>query len=120
MKRPATILMLALLGATATGCVYVDGERVSSDHWRDEQRVNRAAIAGLALGTYRADVLRELGTPIDSEAFDRNGEEVRVLFYRTRHRNSDGETTRDETTPLVFENERLVGWGEAVYADLRR
>ncbi|MEX2498222.1 MAG: DUF3192 domain-containing protein [Wenzhouxiangellaceae bacterium] len=24
----------------------------------------------------------------------------------------DGETTRDETTPLVFANDELIGWGE--------
>ncbi|MEE4278227.1 MAG: DUF3192 domain-containing protein, partial [Halieaceae bacterium] len=87
---------------------------------REDQRANREAIAGLALGTSRADVLRDLGTPIDSEAFDRDGEEVRVLFYRTQRRHGDGETTRDETTPLVFENDRLIGWGQLVYAGLRR
>ena len=43
----------------------------------------------------------------------------RVLFYRTNHKHSDGETTRDETTPLVFRNDQLVGWGTRVYESLR-
>ena len=55
----------------------------------------------------------------DSEAFMDDGEEVRVLFYRTNHKHSDGETTRDETTPLVFRNDQLVGWGTRVYESLR-
>jgi hypothetical protein len=120
MKRPAQILMLGLLSTAATGCVYIDGEHVSHSKWREEQRDNREAIARLEIGATRADVVTELGAPAISEAFDRDGEEVRVLFYRTQHRHSDGDTTRDETTPLVFENDRLIGWGDSVYADLRR
>jgi hypothetical protein len=41
------------------------------------------------------------------------------LFYRTQRKHSDGETTRDETTPLVFRDNRLIGWGDGVYNDLR-
>ena len=67
-------------------------------------------------GTTRTD---RLGTPADSEAFTRDGEEVRVLFYRTQHRHSDGETSRDETTPLVFRSGELVGWGQRVYDSVR-
>ncbi|MEO0438658.1 MAG: DUF3192 domain-containing protein, partial [Pseudomonadota bacterium] len=29
-------------------------------------------------------------------------------------------TTRDETTPLIFKNDVLVGWGQELYADLER
>jgi len=41
------------------------------------------------------------------------------LFYRTRRTEADGETSRDETTPLVFKNNELVGWGLKVYENLR-
>ena len=46
-----------------------------------------------------------------------DGSEIEVLFFRTRHRHSDGETTPDETTPLVFVDGELVGWGAAAYED---
>jgi hypothetical protein len=36
-----------------------------------------------------------------------------VLLYRTRLVREDGRTTRDETTPLVFVDGELVGWGES-------
>jgi hypothetical protein len=62
--------------------------------------------------------MESLGLPADSEAFTDGDDEVRVLFYRTQRRHSDGDTTRDETTPLVFRNDLLVGWGDAVYAEL--
>ena len=48
-----------------------------------------------------------------------DGEEVQVLFYRTNHKHSDSGTTRDETTPLVFRNDQLAGWGTRVYESLR-
>jgi hypothetical protein len=111
--------LVALLSIAATGCVYVNGENVGIDDWKKEQRVNREEISNLEIGMTRGAVVNRLGTPSDSEAFSHEGEEVRVLFYRTRHKNSDGETSRDETTPLVFKNDLLLGWGDGVYADLR-
>lgn len=118
MKTPIRFLVLALLTFSTAGCVIIDGEYAGHD-WRDEQRDNREAISQLQLGTSRDAVLTRLGPPRDSEAFLREGEEVRVLFYRTRRTHSDGETTRDETTPLVFEGDKLVGWGADVYAAYR-
>lgn len=120
MRSPLRMAVAAVLLGTLSACVYIDGERVDSSDWRDEQRENRVGISDLAIGMERAQVVAKLGAPADSEAFTREGEEVRVLFYRTQHKRSDGETTRDETTPLVFENDRLVGWGSSVYEDLRR
>jgi hypothetical protein len=113
------LFLIALLSLSASGCVFIDGEYVSHDDWRADQRDNREAISRLELGELRIAVVEKLGTPADSEAFDHDGEEVRVLFYRTQHKHSDGETTRDETTPLIFRNDRLIGWGQTLYADLR-
>ena len=120
MKSLLSAAFAAVLVGTATGCVYIDGERVNTDDWRDEQRENRVEISDLSMGMNRERVVAKLGAPAESEAFTREGREVRVLFYRTQHKRSDGETTRDETTPLVFENDRLIGWGSSVYQDLRR
>nr|WP_238946885.1 DUF3192 domain-containing protein [Seongchinamella unica] len=43
---------------------------------------------------------------------------MRVLFYRTERNKSDGATSRDETTLLVFRNDRLAGWCSSVYQAL--
>jgi hypothetical protein len=117
-----TLSAIALL----SGCVIVtdrddwdddwDGDNKTS--WQHEQDNNREAIAGLNLGESVAVIRERLGKPEYSEAFTRDGHQYLVLRYRTHHRHSDGETTQDETTPLVFEDELLVGWGESVLANM--
>lgn len=119
LHRLITLCTAFLLALAASGCVYIDGERVSGDDWRETQRVNRDVINQLEIGLSRGAVVDRLGTPVDSEAFMHDGDEIRVLFYRTRHRHSDGETSRDETTPLVFRNDRLEGWGLTLYDAVR-
>lgn len=119
MKSLPALGLLAALIAVTSGCVYVNGENIGQGDWREEQRTNSRVISELEIGMERSAVVTRLGPPSDSEAFTRDGETMRVLFYRTQHKHSDGETSRDETTPLVFENDRLIGWGQAVYADVR-
>ncbi len=121
MKPLATILAALATTVALSGCVIVNGEPgwIGNTDWEREQERNSEAIANLDIGAQRSDVVRRLGTPNFSEAFTREEDEYRVLFYRTRHRHSDGDTTRDETTPLVFKNDTLIGWGDEVYASLR-
>jgi L-alanine-DL-glutamate epimerase-like enolase superfamily enzyme len=47
-----------------------------------------------------------------ADSFMINGETIRVLYDRTHHSNSDGKTTRDESTLLMVIDDQLVGWGE--------
>lgn len=111
--RTLAVLPIALL---LTGCVVAignDDDWDDHDGWSKRQRENREAIADLELGLRRDVVMERLGTPDFSESFLRDGEEFVVLFYRTHRRHGDGETSRDETTPLVFVNDDLVGWGES-------
>ena len=119
MNKALSLCLAGALLVPMTGCVYVNGERINRDDWQNEQQINRERIADLTLGESRTVVVSRLGAPVDSEAFELDGEEVRVLFYRTRWTQSDGATSRDETTPVVFRNDRLIGWGDAVYRELR-
>ncbi len=114
--RIATVL--ALVG-TLSGCIVIGGKGDWTADWEDEQEENRRIISQLDIGTQRDAVVAQLGTPNYSEAFTRDGQEYRVLFFRTQRRHSDGETTRDETTPLVFKDDRLVGWGDDVLDSIR-
>ncbi|MEE4300850.1 MAG: DUF3192 domain-containing protein [Pseudomonadales bacterium] len=114
--RWLTVLPLAVL---LSGCVVAIGNGDDDDWddgWSKRQRENREAIADLELGLRRDTVIDRLGTPDFSESFLREGREFVVLFYRTHRRHGDGETSRDETTPLVFVNDDLVGWGESAIA----
>ncbi len=117
MKRIYLILPLLLLALS--GCVVHvggDGGWSDSSSWEYRQEHNRELIAQLQLGASKADVIARLGKPDDSEAFSARGASYEILYYRTQHRHSDGETTRDETTPLVFRDGALTGWGDAAYA----
>ncbi|TXS90227.1 DUF3192 domain-containing protein [Parahaliea maris] len=114
----AQYMVVVLLMLSAAGCVVIKTDGAGDD-WQEEQRSNRETISGLQIGMSQEEVRQRLGTPADSEALSRDGEEIRVLFYRTHWRKSDGETTRDETTPLVFRGGELVGWGESVYMSAR-
>ncbi len=121
MNTAAKVFSAALIVTSLSGCVIVNGEPgwISNEDWQDEQRDNREAIANLDIGMQRSEVVERLGTPNYSEAFTRDGVEYRVLRFRTQHRHSDGDTTRDETTPLVFKDDVLIGWGDEVLASIR-
>ena len=117
-------LMLAGLLAALSGCIIVtdredfefdwdDSTDRGSTSWQRKQRENREAIANLQLGVTVEAVKSELGSPDFSESFSSNGSQYLILRYRTHHRHSDGETSTDETTPLVFESGLLTGWGDS-------
>ena len=121
MKIISRLLVLGLAAALLSGCVFsVGGNRGSSgdSKWQQVERENRDAITRLSKGMYVEDVRSRMGTPDFLESFSRDGHAFQVFFYRTHRVKADGITTRDETTPLVFEDGFLVGWGEAVWYDL--
>ena len=109
------ILKLALLLPliALAGCVIAVNSPDGEDGWNSRQQRNERAINHLELGRSRASVEAQLGEPDFVDAFQRNGEKFNVLYYRTHRVHGDGRTTRDETTPLVFVDGNLVGWGKS-------
>lgn len=110
-----SLLAVSLLGA----CVVHVNDSGDWNDWQYRENKNRNYVAHLALGVRREAVLADLGSPDFSEAYAHDGHDYTVLFYRTQHQHGDGETTRDETTPLVFENDVLTGWGGQAYEEAR-
>jgi len=120
MKLLLNLAIALASAAVLSGCIIVSGsDNWDDDNWQAQQRENSSIISELELNSSRDDVIEWLGNPSSSEAFSREGAEIIVLYYRTQHRRSDGETTRDETTPLVFRNNRLIGWGEDLLMSTR-
>ncbi|MDB5968589.1 MAG: hypothetical protein JWQ90_1039 [Hydrocarboniphaga sp.] len=123
IKTGLQAAMLLALAAGLGGCVFAIGDGDGDNgyhkdaHTKTEER-NRSLIGLLPLGATLADVQVQLGTPDFSEALRGKDGEYRVLRYRTQHLHSDGDTTRDETTALVFLNGKLSGIGETAYAKL--
>lgn len=118
-----TLMTVSVLVASSTlsGCVVKLGDEASYGHGAHhevEERRNRQVLASLELGTPVAVVQQRLGEPAFTEAFERNGATVRVLRYRTHRSHSDGDTTHDETTALVFIDGLLSGLGETAYREV--
>eukprot|EP01026_Neomeris_dumetosa_P023241 TRINITY_DN198664_c0_g1_i1.p1 TRINITY_DN198664_c0_g1~~TRINITY_DN198664_c0_g1_i1.p1 ORF type:complete len:125 (-),score=16.92 TRINITY_DN198664_c0_g1_i1:2-376(-) len=83
--------------------------------WKDREAFNSVQIAKLELGVGRQEILALLGSPDISEAKKYGNKRVQVMFYRTQHKKADGITTQDECTPLLFENDELIAWGDGAY-----
>ena len=69
----------------------------------------------LRIGMTKAEVLSIMGEPAKDEAFHRPD----IWFYYFNTNWADGFVTEDECFPLVFENGKLAGWGNAYYTRSR-
>lgn len=84
--------------------------------WEDREAYNKQYIAKLQLDNFTFDqALTELGSPDITEAKKVNNQNYQVMFYRTQHMKSDGITTQDECTALLFVNGVLMGIGQSAY-----
>lgn len=120
MKKSLIILCAALpLTLGLTGCVVKvggDDDGSYSYDFNDREYDNRKKIASLQVNSSFADVQNSLGVADFNEVYEKNGESVQVLFYRTNRKHKDGITTKDECTPLIFKNGQLVSWGDKAYS----
>ncbi len=69
----------------------------------------------LRVGMTKNQVLEVMGQPITDELFCKPD----VWYYFIQSVWQDGLTTEDECMPLVFEEGKLVGWGNPFYAKYR-
>ncbi len=83
--------------------------------WDDRQSYNQGKLSEITLGQSIQDVRLLLGNADFSEAKTTSDGPMQVLFYRTHRQKSDGKTTKDECTPLVFKDNQLIAWGEDTY-----
>lgn len=120
MKK--TVLVAALvLPVMLTGCVVsVDGR----DHnkwnksWKDTEYENRKKISELNVNLSIEDIRLRFGVAEFNELYQRDGNNIQVLYYRTQRTEDDGVTSKDECTPLVFKNGLLIGWGSTAFSDI--
>ena len=83
--------------------------------WDDKEAYNRQFIAKIKLDKFTFEqALTQLGSPNITEARTVNDVNYQVMFYRTQHVKSDGITTQDECTFLLFVNGMLkeIGLGD--------
>ncbi|MBR9726773.1 DUF3192 domain-containing protein [Shewanella intestini] len=80
--------------------------------WEDRQQYNQQKIAELTLGLSLKQVSTLLGSADFVEAKNTATGAFQLRYYRTHHIASDNKTTKDECTPLLFNNQKLIAWGE--------
>lgn len=127
MNQTLKAALIAIpLSMSLTGCVIVSTDEDtraewmenSQEKWQKVQKENKRKIAQLEVGDKYDSVRSTMGTPEFTEALTEDGKEYQILFYRTRHKHSDGETTKDECTPLIFVDGALLSWGDKAYSKL--
>ena len=98
-----------------------EGERVSL---RDLAASNQSKLIRMSIGMTKDEVLTLMGTntaktrdgvvnnPWTSESFtDKNGVQTEVWYYVTRKNQPFTPVRRSLTTPVVFKDSKVVGWG---------
>ncbi|MBS1370569.1 MAG: DUF3192 domain-containing protein [Lentisphaeria bacterium] len=95
-----------VLWGVASGC--------SSMPWNEAAR-NIENSKQLRVGMTKTEVLEVMGDPVSDETFSTPD----VWYYFVQSVWMDGLTTQDECMPLVFEDGRLIGWGNSFYTKYR-
>lgn len=117
------VALISLISLGLSACVINVGDKElgqSKEYWQVQQEKNRANLTKLSIGMTLDQVQTVMGvadfTEAHAEGEDESAKVTQVLFYRTQWGKSDGKTTKDECTPVVFKNAKLVGWGETAYS----
>ena len=100
------ILGLGLYALVATLVITFYKDDPQAMIWQDREAFNERYIRKLSIdeAVTLNSVLDYLGSP-DLTYAKRNKDQVwQIVLYRTQHQTSDGITTMDECTGLVFKN----------------
>lgn len=109
------LLAIAIYGIFVILVVLFYDDSPDKMVWKDREAYNRQFIAKLQLEQFTFEqAITELGSPDITEARKVADDKFQVMFYRTQHVKSDGITTQDECTFLLFVNGVLeeIGLGK--------
>jgi len=109
-------IALAIYGIFVALVMNFYDDNPSNMQWEDREDYNRHFITRVQLNKFSfEEALEELGSPDITEAKRIGDNNYQVMFYRTQHVKSDGITTQEECTPLLFKNNILVATGKPAY-----
>ncbi|GLX79975.1 DUF3192 domain-containing protein [Thalassotalea insulae] len=108
------LLALAAYGVFVLLVVNFYDDSPANMKWEDREAYNRQFINSLELGKFTFEqALEKLGSPDITEAKLVDNNHFQALFYRTHHVKSDGITTQEECSYLLFVNNELVEYAKA-------
>lgn len=114
------VIAVIIYGIFAAAVMHFYKDTPQIMEWDEREGFNRQYIAKLRLDSSNVDkILLDLGSPDLTEAKKIDLNNYQVMFYRTQHKHSDGITTQDECTALLFKEGTLVGIGESAYLDYK-
>lgn len=110
------LVALAAYGVFVALVINFYDDSPAQMQWEDREDYNRQFITKLELEKFNFDsAIEQLGSPDITEAKIVNEKRYQVSFYRTKHVKSDGITTQDECTALLFTNGILTAIGKTAY-----
>ncbi|MUH71742.1 DUF3192 domain-containing protein [Psychrosphaera haliotis] len=112
-----SLIGFGLYAVLAAGVLTFYEDNPDQMRWDDRQAYNKKYINELSIDEpiFKERIIQSLGSPDITEAKILNGETFQVMFYRTKHEKSDGITTKDECTPLLFKDGKLIAWGISAF-----
>ena len=114
------LVALAAYGVFVALVVNFYDDSPAKMQWEDREAYNRQFIAKLELKKFNFNsAIEQLGSPDITEAKIVNESSYQVSFYRTQHVKSDGITTQDECTALLFTNGILTAIGKTAYQQFK-
>ncbi|NMP33293.1 DUF3192 domain-containing protein [Thalassotalea sp. M1531] len=114
------LMALAVYGVFVLLVVNFYDDNPANMKWEDREAFNRQYIAKLKLDSFTFEqAIENLGSPDITEAKKVGETNYQVMFYRTQHMKSDGITTQEECTPLLFSNGLLTAIGNVAYEQFK-
>jgi len=110
-----SLLLLAVYPLGYYWALHVYQDDPTTMNWNDREAFNKKVISQLTVDglVSQTDVQRKLGGPDISEARQHNTHLLQLAYYRTDRALSDGLTTKDECTALLYQDRILVAIGAA-------
>lgn len=115
------LIALAIYGVFVSLVVNFYDDSPADMEWGDRESYNRQYIGKLTLENFNFEqAIEELGSPDITEAKKVDAINFQVMFYRTQHVKSDGFTTQDECTALLFKDGSLIAIGKTAYEQFQQ
>jgi len=115
-KKVISLVAIALIayGIFVALVVTFYDDSPTNMQWEDREAFNKQYITKVKLDQLSFDqVILDLGSPDITEAKKANSNQYQLMFYRTQHVKSDGITTEEECTALLFKNNILNSIGHS-------